>query len=535
MRNKRMSYRRARRTKALKRYAAMSVIKTMSIIAVVLMFGYPLLELDRNIQNAIQLETSYYEVSLNGELLGAVAEKEEAQEALKAARHEVVKAAGGLVYMEPVLGFTEKVSIFEARMTKEEIQESMVMGLYKIAEYPRQMAYAVKVDEHILYLKGEQEVLSLLEGVKNRIDLEHEFTVELVENSSAPDSALITNIIKPEMGPSGSTVVFASQDDISLAAAEVPVRRELMPAASTMGVGMDGVFSIEFEQNVEIVEAFVPSKQLTTVQDALDFLTKDKEENQIYEVVSGDCMSIIAEKNEMSLSRLFELNDKVSDDSILQIGQELIITIPEPELSVLAKEERTYEEDYQAPTEYIENDDWYTTEQVVRQDGTIGHHEVVAIISTRNGKEVERELIYETVMLESQPKVVERGTKTPPTYVWPTYGGRITSYYGPRWGRMHEGIDFGVSTGSTVVASSAGRVTSAGWNGGYGYCIVIQHPDGTQTLYAHLSKVLVSYGEYVDQGEKIALSGNTGNSTGPHLHFEIIVGGSPRNPLNYLD
>ena len=75
----------------------------------------------------------------------------------------------------------------------------------------------------------------------------------------------------------------------------------------------------------------------------------------------------------------------------------------------------------------------------------------------------------------------------------------------------------------------------AGWGGGYGNVIYINHPDGTQTRYAHLSKVLVSPGQYVSQGQKIALSGNTGVSTGPHVHFEIVINGSRVNPLKYLN
>ena len=85
------------------------------------------------------------------------------------------------------------------------------------------------------------------------------------------------------------------------------------------------------------------------------------------------------------------------------------------------------------------------------------------------------------------------------------------------------------------MASSGGTVTRAGWSGGYGYVVYIKHPGGTETRYAHLSKVLVSVGQTVKQGEKIALSGNTGISTGPHLHFEILINGTAVNPLDYLN
>jgi murein DD-endopeptidase MepM/ murein hydrolase activator NlpD len=112
---------------------------------------------------------------------------------------------------------------------------------------------------------------------------------------------------------------------------------------------------------------------------------------------------------------------------------------------------------------------------------------------------------------------------------------RITSYYGPRWGRMHEGIDFAAPMGSPIRAVSSGRVVFSGWAGGYGKVVIIEHQKGLRTLYAHNSQLLVREGEMVGKGEVISRSGNTGNSTGPHLHFEVQVNGRPENPLNYLN
>jgi murein DD-endopeptidase MepM/ murein hydrolase activator NlpD len=99
----------------------------------------------------------------------------------------------------------------------------------------------------------------------------------------------------------------------------------------------------------------------------------------------------------------------------------------------------------------------------------------------------------------------------------------------------HRGVDWATPTGTAVVASSGGVVTRAGWSGGYGYVVFIDHPDGRQTRYGHLSRVLVRVGQVVSQREKIALSGNTGVSTGPHIHFEILINGQPVNPLRYLN
>ena len=111
---------------------------------------------------------------------------------------------------------------------------------------------------------------------------------------------------------------------------------------------------------------------------------------------------------------------------------------------------------------------------------------------------------------------------------------RISSYYGRRWGRQHEGIDYAINIGTEIRAVGAGKIVYSGWARGYGKTIIIEHQKGLRTLYAHNSKLLVHSGEWVRRGEVISKSGNTGNSTGPHLHLEVQVNGRPVNPLDYL-
>ena len=118
-------------------------------------------------------------------------------------------------------------------------------------------------------------------------------------------------------------------------------------------------------------------------------------------------------------------------------------------------------------------------------------------------------------------------------FAWPI-NGAITSGYGPRWGRMHSGIDIDCVTGAPIRASKSGTVVSATYDGsGYGYYTVIDHGGGFATLYAHMSELYVSGGN-VTQGQSIGACGSTGASTGDHLHFEVRVNGSPQDPLAYL-
>jgi peptidoglycan hydrolase-like protein with peptidoglycan-binding domain len=122
----------------------------------------------------------------------------------------------------------------------------------------------------------------------------------------------------------------------------------------------------------------------------------------------------------------------------------------------------------------------------------------------------------------------------PVRFLRPTHGP-ITSPFGMRWGRPHQGIDFGAPLGATVSAAGRGTVIAAGWNsGGYGNLVVIQHRLGYQTWYAHMSSIAVRTGQAVNGGTRIGAVGATGHATGPHLHFEVRHNGTPINPVPYL-
>jgi murein DD-endopeptidase MepM/ murein hydrolase activator NlpD len=125
------------------------------------------------------------------------------------------------------------------------------------------------------------------------------------------------------------------------------------------------------------------------------------------------------------------------------------------------------------------------------------------------------------------------GTPSAAGFVWPV-SGPVVSGYGMRWGRMHEGIDIAAGLGTPIRAAAAGTVIHAGWLGGYGNLVVLDHGDGLATAYAHASAILVGVGQSVAQGQTLSLVGSTGNSTGPHLHFEVRVNGSAVDPLLYL-
>lgn len=127
-------------------------------------------------------------------------------------------------------------------------------------------------------------------------------------------------------------------------------------------------------------------------------------------------------------------------------------------------------------------------------------------------------------------------TEQPAETTWrlPLDDIRLTSLFGPRWGLLHEGIDFAAPHGAPVYAAQSGTVVKAGWNGGFGQLVVIDHGGGVTTYYAHNSALLVSPGQQVEAGDHIADVGDTGDSYGPHSHFELHVDGRAVDPVGYL-
>ena len=164
----------------------------------------------------------------------------------------------------------------------------------------------------------------------------------------------------------------------------------------------------------------------------------------------------------------------------------------------------------------------------------------LAALEARLGEEHSHEGSLEDAIQGIEATILEKTTlhsvailgKSSQGFIWPL-NGAINSYYGPRWGRMHTGIDIDGTTGQPVVASASGTVILASSYSGYGNAVIIDH-GGIQTLYAHLSAFDVSEGQQISQGKIVGRVGCTGSCTGDHLHFEVRVNGSPVDPLDYL-
>ncbi|MBE6688754.1 MAG: hypothetical protein E7588_05700 [Ruminococcaceae bacterium] len=237
-------------------------------------------------------------------------------------------------------------------------------------------------------------------------------------------------------------------------------------------------------------------------------------------------------------------NDSVDFSNAYAIEDEKILEIS---YKTEIYEEKTVEEEFTTVYEY--NSNMYTTSKYVKQQGKNGTKRITEKVVYVNGKEESRTVVGEEVVKATVDKIIVKGLKPVPEsapddieklMVWPI-DGNVDEPYGWRlrdhsYMEYHNGIDMRAPRGTPILAAASGVVEKAGnYHNGYGKMVIIRHPDGKETFYAHMNDIYVSVGDIVAQGTIIGEVGSTGDSTGNHIHFEVRMGdGTSRNPLDYL-
>lgn len=308
-----------------------------------------------------------------------------------------------------------------------------------------------------------------------------------------------------------------------------------MAAAPTKSK-MSRVESVGFVEKVNTETTNVKPEEILTEDESYKLLTQGEISPITYTVKEGDTISGIAHKFNISQGVIYKNNPEV-DEFTLKIGMELDLSINKPALTVSTVEKVTENIVTEPVTEYRTDPKMRAGETKVVREGKSGLKQMSYMLTKHNGDLVIEQWLGQEVITPSVSRIIVRGTKVvvgegSGNFAWPVKSASISSPFGSRWGRTHKGIDM---TGNrNIKASDDGVVSFAGTKSGYGNVIIINHKNGYETLYGHLDSFKVKKGDVVEQGQEIAIMGNTGRSTGTHLHFEIHKNGSVKNPLSYL-
>ncbi len=300
--------------------------------------------------------------------------------------------------------------------------------------------------------------------------------------------------------------------------------------------------TVEFVANVEIKKGiYAPSYFYT--EDEIRAKFSASTNPMYYTIQEDDYLSDISKATGLTRTQLYALNPEL-DERRLVPGKKVNISQPEVYLGIKIVKTINYTEEIDYDTIKIEDSSLYKTQTKVKTSGKTGEKDIVAEVTYIDGAQVSKQIISETVTREPVNKEIYVGTKALPsstsplagtgTFIRPISGGYVSCAFGGY--RGHTGTDLTMSGayGKPAYASAAGTVIYAGWSGGYGKVVKIKHSNGYETWYAHLSSINVSVGTTVYQGQQIGRIGSTGNSSGPHLHFEMRINGNAVNAMKYI-
>lgn len=436
-----------------------------------------------------------YHVYTSGEHVGIVTDKTLVEEAVNKKVNELNQQYAGVKLTSASNITFVKEIVFQKN---ENIDDQKVIDLVVSKIKPMQEAYALVLDGQVVtYLSSEAEV----EEAINKLKLKYVTEDQLKQAEMSKNS------------------------------------RQALPE---LKAGESRILDITLSKEVTKEETQVAPEEVLSVEEAITLLENGTLTQDLYEVQSGDVLGSIANKHGLSLKELLAINPGLTENTVLKIGQSINVTVNKPYLSVVVEKEINVTEEIAYETKYEETDSLFKGDTKTQTTGVNGSKSVTYSVSTQNGIEVSKSVVNTVVTKEPVTQVILKGTKVVPSrglgnFIWPANGGYISSTMGWRWGRMHTGIDIARPSNRTIKASDNGVVESVVYsNSGKGNYITINHNNGYKTVYAHLASISVSKGQTVAQGQSVGIMGSTGDSTGIHLHFEIIKNGAYVNPLSYV-
>lgn len=436
-----------------------------------------------------------------------------------------------------------------------------VLFFFNIVAYANSLNYAVKLTVNgrfLGYIENEQVYYDAEDILKERINylgsnkdilVEPEYSIELIENKNTLTKYQVADKMLEYSDLSVDYAYGFYLNGVFMGA---------MFDNTEVKATLDGILNkyqtlyphaeISFADRIECETAgLYLSESIIDTDWLISQLTSTKKGAGYYIVEEGDTQETISGKLALTTAQL-ELMNPGFKDMPLRAGDRIKSREEVPFLSVNVTVVENYDTFVDYSTEYYNDNSLYMGVTRVTTEGVDGINNVTAKVTYVNSFETDRQVMSSRVISRPVTERIAQGTKPTPEsiyspedagygkYIWPTEGGHIselTHWDGGYAG--HVGIDIVAYYGAPIFAGASGTVTFAGWNSGYGNCVIIDHGNGYSTLYAHNSQIYVTVGQEVTQGEFIAAMGETGIVTGTHLHFEVRYGLEKLNPLNYLE
>lgn len=474
-----------------------------------------------------------YEYAYNGKVLGYVKEQEEVTEVLDIAGEKLSQNNGGTAPVEFVANQNVTFNPVDGRGKSTDDMDTAVNKLIYMTDIETE-AYAVYDGDRIVAIVKDQSSAEKL-------------LADALATLSRPDSGmeLVSAEFENELSISPINVLLSSVQSSNKALKLMTKGGEM----ETLHIVEEGetVENIAEKFGVDTVNVYTYGEKTEDEEEAAEeegsedssSEEESSEEDSADNESSKESDKETAEKVSIE-TKVTSADENAAGGEIMQGDMVCIKSTVEP-VSVRMVEEGKMKEVIEYETIKKKSDEYYQGDTRIEQEGKNGVQIFEGRLTKVAGEVVDRKEVSTSVIRDKQDKIILIGTKERPktaptgTYAMPLEYYTVTSEFGQRWGRLHAGIDLADPTGTTIYASDGGTVIRASYFGGYGNCVEIDHENGRVTRYGHCSAILVSEGDKVYQGQPIALVGSTGNSTGPHLHFEIILDGVQHNPREFVD
>lgn len=430
-----------------------------------------------------------YHIYNNGEYLGAVSNSE----SLKTVAEEKIENTQA-AYEELNLQVDQQVNVIEEQVFNSNIQNEKATLINLTETLPiKASAFTLSVDgEAAVHLKDREAYNEAIRQLK---------------------------------------LAFVSPEEL----AEWEERTQTGKAAAELAAGDTRILDLSIAEKISGVSKQVAPSMVMTADQAVAYLLTGE---RFYTAAAGDTAKLIAERFDLAVDDLKALNPELNLAKFDE-GTKMKVSDSGAQVTVQVQREEKATAAIANKTVVKKDKNVLIGDKKVKEQGKAGEKHLTYSIREENGQRIGRTISAEQVAAEPVDRIVLEGTKPLPAvgtgkFAWPAEGGYISSGRGERWGRLHNGIDIARPDGFAIKSADHGVVKAAGAAGTFGNRVVVDHKNGYETIYAHLSSIDVKVGQKVPKGAKLGVMGTTGRSTGIHLHFEISLNGVTKNPLNYI-